>query len=95
MDLQKYQITYNKKRRISYEEEWTGSDGYWFNGDYEFKDATIINFSDETADDWIKVREFSDNKYYYYYRVKLKKGESTSALINSVTFNRFFLTFSI
>ena len=45
--------------------------------------AAIINFAN--TDDWTKVVE--NNKTYYYYNYKLAPTESTSTLLNSVTFN--------
>lgn len=70
--------------RISYTETWTSKDGTelpLMQGDNR---AAIINFSDN--DDWQKVVE--DEKEYYYYNYKLAPNETTSILIDSVTFNK-------
>ena len=46
-------------------------------------DAAIINWAN--SNDWTKVTE--NNKTYYYYNYKLAPTETTSELLNSVTFN--------
>ena len=74
--------------RVSYTETWTSKNSN-VEGDLELSQgnnrATIINFSDNG--DWTPVTE-SDNKTYYYYNYKLTPGETTSTLLDSVTFNK-------
>ena len=80
--------------RISYTEKWVAADrttelSGWVDEDGNVTDhaeelatderAAIINFDNES--DWTL------NDGYYYYKYKLEPNESTSSLIESVTFN--------
>ena len=76
--------------RISYSEKWIAKDGTILSGLIDSngnltdntensEHAAIINFSDN--DDW------TDSNGYYYYNYKLSPNETTSSLIDSVTFN--------
>lgn len=73
--------------RLFFDEEWSeGVDGSLENGE----GATILNFKNlvdgENPDaDWVKVNE--NGKDYYYYTTTLKPGETTSSVLDSVTFN--------
>ena len=70
--------------RVSYTESWTSKKGDNLSLTQGNNRAAIINFSDNG--DWTPVTE-SDNKTYYYYNYKLAPNETTSTLLNSVTFN--------
>ena len=76
--------------RISYSEVWKAQDGTVLSGlidengnltdeEANSEHAAIINFSNN--DDWTESNE------YYYYNYKLSPNETTSSLIDSVTFN--------
>ena len=76
--------------RISYAEKWVAKDGTILSGLIDSngnltnntensEHAAIINFSDN--DDWT----YSNG--YYYYNFRLAPNETTSSLIDSVTFN--------
>ena len=72
--------------RVSYTEKWEDSEG----NTLELKDASenaaaIINFATDLNSKWTKSTEGGVD--YYYYKNKLAKNESTSSLIQSVTFN--------
>ena len=47
--------------------------------------AALINFIND--DDWTKVTVDGEDYYYYYYNYKLASGETTSKLLDKVTFN--------
>lgn len=72
--------------RVSYTEEWLDA-----NGDaLALKDASdnaaaIINFAADLDTNWTKSTE--NGVDYYYYNTSLAKDESTTSLIDSVTFN--------
>ena len=75
--------------RISYAEIWVAKDGTILSGlidedgnltdEENSEHAAIINFSNNN--DW------TYNSGYYYYNYKLSPNETTSSLIDSVTFN--------
>lgn len=69
--------------RISYTESWVAKDGTVLSGVQDGNRAAIINFVNTS--DWVKVTE--SGKDYYYYKTKITKNQSTSNLIDSVTFN--------
>ncbi len=68
--------------RVKLEESWVDAN----NQALELKDgnnnaAAIINFANDLSTKWEKSGD------YYYYKTKLANGQSTSSLIQSVTFN--------
>ena len=72
--------------RVSYTESWVDATG----NSLALKDgsnnsAAIINFASDLNTKWTKSTE--GGKDYYYYKTKLAKNQSTTSLINSVTFN--------
>ena len=72
--------------RVSFVEEWKDSDGVTLPvDDGNGHSAAIIDFANDSIRKWYKSVE--NNKTYYYYRTKIAKNESTSTLIDSVTFN--------
>ena len=76
--------------RISYRETWTSKNAKdnEEEGDLALQQGdnkvALINFIN--PDDWTKVVE--NNKTYYYYNYKLGPNETTSELLDSVTFNK-------
>lgn len=72
--------------RISYTESWKdASNNVLPLVDGSNNRAAIINFASDLAAKWTKVTE--GGKEYYYYKTKLAKNQSSSSLIESVTFN--------
>ena len=72
--------------RISYTEEWKDASGEVLPlTDNDNHHAAIIDFASDLNKKWITSVE--DGKTYYYYKAKIAKDESTSSLIDSVTFN--------
>ena len=72
--------------RVSYVEEWKDASNNTLPlVDSNNERAAIINFTDGYENKWIKSTE--NSKDYYYYKVKLKKNEATTSLLESVTFN--------
>ena len=69
--------------RVSFIEEWIGKDGY---NKYS-NNVGIINFVDNYGENW---KRNTINGEYYYYINKLKPGETTEPLIQSITFNPDF-----
>lgn len=72
--------------RISYTEKWLDKDNNTLPLQNEDGiSASLINFSQDLDQNWTKRTE--EGVTYYYYNSRLKKGESSSSLIESVTFN--------
>ena len=65
--------------RISYTEEWEGSDGSTVPNTQNGTRAAIINL--DNRDDWV----YRDG--YYYYNKNLQPNQSTNSFMSSVTFN--------
>ena len=63
--------------RVSYEEKWEDKDGNLLHPE---QDLTLINYSD--SGDWIPEHG------YYYYKNNLQPGETTSSLLDSVTYKK-------
>ena len=72
--------------RVSYTEKWTDVDGNALALEKDGVRAAVVNFSDDLASKWTAKTENAVN--YYYYNTKLTKGQSTTSLIKSVTFNK-------
>ena len=70
--------------RVSYTEVWTSKNGDNLSLTQNGNRAAIINWSNSS--DWTKVTE--NNKDYYYYNYKLAPTETTSTILDSVTFNK-------
>ena len=67
------------------EESWISKNGTTLplkQGDNVAADIHWIN-----EDDWTKVTIDGEDYYYYYYNYKLAPGETTSKLLDKVTFN--------
>lgn len=74
--------------RIWYTEEWKNSAGTSISlTDNNNVRAAIINKPDDFASHWTSEYDESTERTYYYYKTKLAKNASTSAFMNSVTFN--------
>ena len=74
--------------RIWYEEEWRDSSNRTMDlTDSNQVRAALLNMPDDFASHWTSEHIESTNRTYYYYKTKLAKNASTSAFINSVTFN--------
>lgn len=72
--------------RVSLSEGWVDSNGSTLSlTDSANRSAAIINFASDLSTAWTKITENGTD--YYYYNTKLSKGESSSSLIDSVTFN--------
>lgn len=72
--------------RIWYEEEWKNSSNQTLDlTDSQSNRAAIINKPEDFASHWTTSTE--EGTTYYYYKTKLAKNASTSAFMNSVTFN--------
>ena len=69
--------------RVEVMESWMSKNGDPLPLKQNGNDAAIINWANSS--DWTKVTE--NNKTYYYYNYKLAPTETTSELLNSVTFN--------
>ena len=68
--------------RVKLTESWVDANGDSLslidnNNEY----ASIINFASDSSNKWVK------NGNYYYYKTALSKDESTSSLLESITFN--------
>ena len=71
--------------RVKVEESWISKRGTTLPLTQGDNVAALINFINN--DDWIKVEVDGENYYYYYYNYKLAPGETTSKLLDKVTFN--------
>lgn len=75
--------------RISYTEEWKDANNQTLpltdNATPTPNRAAIINFASDLNTKWTQSTEGGTT--YYYYKTKLAKNQSTSSLIDSVTFN--------
>lgn len=73
--------------RIEVVEEWKDASNNTLPLVYDSDDhhAAIINYNPELEDTWLKAVE--DGHTYYYYKAQLKSGETTTTLLNSVTFD--------
>ena len=68
--------------RVRLTESWVDADGTPLSlTDSNNVSAAIINFASDMSSKWVK------NGNYYYYKTALSKNESTSSLLESVTFN--------
>ena len=67
------------KVRVKLDGEWTSENGNTLSLELEGQEAAILDLNNK--DDWIY-----EDGYFYYYK-DLEPGESTSTLLNSVTFN--------
>lgn len=67
--------------RVKLTETWTSQNGGSLALSQDGNVAAVINFADGYDADWTK------NGDYYYYNSNLAKGDVTTALIESVTFN--------
>ena len=71
--------------RVKVEESWVSKRGTTLpltQGDNVVAQINFIN-----GNDWTKVEVDGANYYYYYYNYKLAPGETTSKLLDKVTFN--------
>ena len=79
--------------RISYSEKWELSDhtelSGWIDENGDLSAHTNNEATDERAAiiNWANEADWTKDGNYYYYNYKLKPGETTSELLNSVTFN--------
>ena len=72
--------------RVSFQEVWKDGNGNTISlTDSNGKKASIINFGEDFYINWQKSNENGTD--YYYYISKLGSNESTSSVIESVTFN--------
>ncbi|MBQ9318664.1 MAG: hypothetical protein IJR82_03450 [Bacilli bacterium] len=71
--------------RVKVEESWVSKRGTTLPLTQGDNIAALINFINE--DDWTKVTVDGENYYYYYYNYKLAPEETTSKLLDKVTFN--------
>jgi len=68
--------------RVKLTENWVDSNGSPLPlVDNNNQSAAVINFASDFSSKWVK------NGNYYYYKKALSKNESTSSLLDSVTFN--------
>ncbi|MBQ9318590.1 MAG: hypothetical protein IJR82_03050 [Bacilli bacterium] len=75
----------NEAVRVKVEERWVSKNGTTLSltqGDNVVAQINFIN-----GNDWTKVEVDGENYYYYYYNYKLTPGETTSKLLDKVTFN--------
>ncbi|MBQ9318510.1 MAG: hypothetical protein IJR82_02640, partial [Bacilli bacterium] len=71
--------------RVKVEESWKSKNGTTLLLKQGDNVAALINFIN--GDDWTKVEVDNEDYYYYYYNYKLAPGETTSKLLDKVTFN--------
>ena len=71
--------------RVKVEESWVSKRGTTLPLTQGNNAVALINFRNE--DDWTKVTVDGENYYYYYYNYKLAPEETTSKLLDKVTFN--------
>lgn len=71
--------------RVSFTEEWKDSLGVALPLEKDGVRAAIINYSADKATKWTEKTE--GGVTYYYYNTKLAKNDSTTSLIQSVTFS--------
>ncbi|MBR1386456.1 MAG: BsaA family SipW-dependent biofilm matrix protein [Bacilli bacterium] len=71
--------------RISYTETWKDASNNTLPLTDGTNRAAVINFASDLATKWIQSVEGGTT--YYYYKTKLSKNQSSSSLIESVTFN--------
>ena len=71
--------------RVKVEERWVSKKGTTLPLTQGDNVAALINFINN--DDWTKVEVDGENYYYYYYNYKLAPQETTSKLLDKVTFN--------
>ena len=72
--------------RIYYEESWVNASGDDLSlTDSQDRRASIINFPTNFNTKWTASEE--GGRTYYYYKTKLAKNQTTSAFMESVTFN--------
>lgn len=83
--------------RISLYDEWRGPNNEFSWNEYRDPDTRIdkpiaeINFSSDNMDSWYYVEGYGNDPDVYYYKYKLAKSETTSPLIESVTFSPDFV----
>ncbi|MBQ9318016.1 MAG: hypothetical protein IJR82_00050 [Bacilli bacterium] len=71
--------------RVKVEESWVSKKGTTLSLTQGDNVAALINFINN--DDWTKVTVDGEDYYYYYYNYRLAPGETTSKLLDKVTFN--------
>ena len=67
--------------RVSYTEEWKDASNNPLSLTTDGVTAAVINFADDLNSKW------THDGNYYYYKTKLTKNQSTTSIIQSVTFN--------
>ena len=71
--------------RIKVEEKWVSKNGEELPLTQNGNVAALINYINNS--DWTRVNVANEDYYYYYYNYKLAPSETTSELLNKVTFN--------
>ena len=79
--------------RISYTEKWELANhdelSGWIDANGDVSTHTNNEATDERAAviNWVNQADWTKDGNYYYYNYKLKPGETTSTILDSVTFN--------